>query len=816
MPFQTLNAPPSLERIQRTWRVTETGETGAITVRIDASSIPAGGCRLFILTDADGNFTAGATQTELVRQGASSIYQATVNLSSGDHLTIGRAAGTPLNLTAMATGAAGQVTLNWNNPGLSNFTRYRIYGGTTPNPTTLLNDAITDQNTLTATLNGLTSCQLNYFRLVPVTNGNVESFCEGQASAIPTNGITPAAIANVTATVLFPENGQVQLNFDASGDTDFSALNVYIYPNGGTVPATPSSTFTGGVDNTTTQVIVPVFVPGNTCFLVTQTNGCGVESPVSNEVCVTTNRPAEQCNNGIDDDGDGDFDCSDGDCAGIDPCPGCVFQVTDPGVFKLVEYKEIDNLVGSDIGYQTPIFGNIDGDDQTEIIVMADCATGASQSICGSNSAIFYVLNPRVDGNPDIEFQQGGLLRPAQNNSLLAMGDVDGNGLTDFFYSLQDNDGAIVRYEYDYNIPALVLKWNTATVAANTTAAQRGTFTRRANVNLADFNQDGTPEVYCGGTIFDAITGEWRGYVGAGNPNGNPRILNAGTPDPIFHVSNAVDVLADGDCADCQGLELLAGNRVYSVNIATKTITTVRTSPIPASEIPDAVMSVADMDNDGDVDAVVSGFGKVYVWDMQKTDPVETLLAPVFNLMTGLTVGGNEPFSGVPTINNFDVSDPDLEFAVTKNFGVALFDFNNITVDVPEPLTVRWQVGTSDDSGTTGLSSYQFLGDGAAYLVYRDENKVRIFRGVDGNVYFNSQTEGFPDCDSGTGMELPTIGDVNNDGQTEIVASCDGRVIIYQSKNTPWLPSRPVWNQVGYNITNVNENLTIPADVNPE
>ncbi len=65
-------------------------------------------------------------------------------------------------------------------------------------------------------------------------------------------------------------------------------------------------------------------------------------------------------------------------------------------------------------------------------------------------------------------------------------------------------------------------------------------------------------------------------------------------------------------------------------------------------------------------------------------------------------------------------------------------------------------------------------------------------------------------------MEVPTIGDVNDDGQTEVVASCNGRIVIYQSSNIPWLPSRDVWNQVNYNITNVTGDLKIPATIAPQ
>ena len=261
---------------------------------------------------------------------------------------------------------------------------------------------------------------------------------------------------------------------------------------------------------------------------------------------------------------------------------------------------------------------------------------------------------------------------------------------------------------------------------------------------------------------------------------------------------------------------------MYSVNIATNTITPQRVAPIPLTGgFRDAVMSVADMDNDGDIDAVVSGYGRVYVWDIQDTNPSTTLLSNVFDLraytnastINGVQgVGGTNPYSGIPTINDFD-NDGKNEFGVTKERGVVMFNDVDTAVINGGNLQPIWTLPTTDDLGTTGLSSFDFLGTGFANLVYRDQTKVRIFQGASGTVYFDSDVSSFPTCASGTGMEVPTIGDVNDDGQTEIVASCNGRVIIYQSSNIPWLPSRDVWNQVNYNITNINGDLTVPATI---
>lgn len=276
--------------------------------------------------------------------------------------TVTQSVGTVVNLTATANGNSGEVDLTWNNPSLANFQEYRIYGGLSNNPTNLL--ATIPTQTITATtLTGLTNCRLNYFRIVPVTLTNVESPCEGRDTAIPTNGTAPTVMNLTAATALAsPSLGQVELTFDASGDPEIRQIRVYRYRNGDPVPATPSVTFTSGIDATTTSVIIAGLFPSPpaTCFRITQVNACGEESPISVERCESIAAQPEICNDGIDNDGDGNIDCGDPDCAGIDDCPGCIFQITDPGEFQLFQFKVIP-VNGDNIGYQTPIFGDVDG-----------------------------------------------------------------------------------------------------------------------------------------------------------------------------------------------------------------------------------------------------------------------------------------------------------------------------------------------------------------------------------------------------------------------------------------------------------------------
>ena len=55
------------------------------------------------------------------------------------------------------------------------------------------------------------------------------------------------------------------------------------------------------------------------------------------------------------------------------------------------------------------------------------------------------------------------------------------------------------------------------------------------------------------------------------------------------------------------------------------------------------------------------------------------------------------------------------------------------------------------------------------------------------------------------------MGDIDDDGEAEIVATCQGAINIYESGSMPWGLASKVWNTQAFNITNVNQDGTIPA-----
>ncbi|MCB0086755.1 MAG: hypothetical protein KDE54_02495, partial [Caldilineaceae bacterium] len=132
------------------------------------------------------------------------------------------------------------------------------------------------------------------------------------------------------------------------------------------------------------------------------------------------------------------------------------------------------------------------------------------------------------------------------------------------------------------------------------------------------------------------------------------------------------------------------------------------------------------------------------------------------------------------------------------------------------PSNYIWTLGTSDTSGATGISFFDFNGDSIKEIVYRDETRLRILYG--GPIaYKPTQVSGADRnyttfaCGSGTGWDNPTIADIDNDNEAEIAVACNNQICAYESASEPWQPARPIWNQVsGYHVLNINDDGTVP------
>ncbi len=239
-----------------------------------------------------------------------------------------------------------------------------------------------------------------------------------------------------------------------------------------------------------------------------------------------------------------------------------------------------------------------------------------------------------------------------------------------------------------------------------------------------------------------------------------------------------------------------------------------------------------------------TGFNNYGTLRIQKLFGGQAVWGPIPIYVTGKPVANR---GGPITISDFD-GDGQVELASAGATHYAVYDPDCVAAlmgnspperpggkcdRTPEqeaknlPDGVLWIQPSQDiSSNITGSSIFDFNGDGAAEAVYRDECFVRVYNGKSGEVIFSAPAS------SGTGMEYPTIADVDGDFSTEIIvprtpydANCPATdplfpesgtfktatgFVIYRDPLDRWANSRPVWNQHLYSVTHITDSVEVP------
>ncbi len=475
----------------------------------------------------------------------------------------------------------------------------------------------------------------------------------------------------------------------------------------------------------------------------------------------------EICDNGIDDDGDGFVDLFDTDC----PCQENAFQAycpiqceTLPDSFPNVVLKlkwQSAIIVNQDHVYPNIVVGDLNRDGIVEVVTKRSILNGNNLTngviaFNGHNGQTIISANS-IPRNVDEE------------NLFISIADVDDDGVAEFFYCRQDT---IVCVNYDGT-----LRWKSDRLN------EEGGYV----VNLADFNGDGIPEAYKGNNIVNARTGKLlvKGSSGGGC-------------NQYFNGDCSISHTIAADLRPSPGLELAAGSTVYEVNITNTNGTTGNsmTAVNASAPVRDGLTSVGDIDGDEQLDVIVvrsnefNDGGGVWVWNPRTR-----------GLIASSSAG---EVGGIAFIGNV-AGDCKPEIGVTFSDRLKMMTYNGTA-----NLQVLYNLNTTDGSGYTGISMFDFNQDGFNELVYRDETFLRIMKGSTGQTLTSYRVN------NGTGMEYPVIADVDGDDEAEILVSGyttdseEQRIFCFESGGTPWAPARSVWNQPGYHVTNVNDDLTIP------
>ena len=449
--------------------------------------------------------------------------------------------------------------------------------------------------------------------------------------------------------------------------------------------------------------------------------------------------------------------------------------------------------------YVPPVSGDLDGDGIPEIVTSKYNTSNLVNGI--------YIFWGNNRNNPTLISTPDRLMCPATIIAKVNIGTASAPVLKSLIFTLA-NDGYLYAYD-PLNPTNYYWKSNVQTIAIN-----GASIWQVIAMNITDFNSDGFQEVYFGKYIFAAESGKLLYEMPATNNCGKDRQVD--NVEHSVYCNIAADVTGDGRP------ELLAGTQVYSINITNRNGTAGNSATLIKSIldvdmgggyfIKDGKTVVADINRDGRLDVVVvatlgdNTFG-IIAWDVQ----TQTLIAKTTSNVTNAS-------TGVPFIGNID-NEPNVEIVLLSraSYGGKIegFRYNGTTT-----FQKVYSTNVNDNSGQTGMTIFDFNNDGIEEIVYRDEQNLHIMHAQPNNLGVGTFIDiaTFP-ATSGTSWEYPIVADVDNDGEAEIITVGgnsgtspygNGRLRIYKSNGSPWVSARKVWNQYGYNVVNVNNDLTIP------
>lgn len=447
-----------------------------------------------------------------------------------------------------------------------------------------------------------------------------------------------------------------------------------------------------------------------------------------------------------------------------------------------------------------PVVANLDGAGAPEVAI--NTGSGNNGSIVILNGSTGGVLVGPIAHNPPTSYG-------IHYRSTMAAGDVSGDGLPDLIYAARP-DTTTTR-----SLIVAIDHTGTKLWTSKQTNADYGIKVENAAITLANFDADPMAEIVVGATLLDHDgTVLWdQGGGGNGGYVGTNSSYNGG-------ISAVADL--DGDGIP----EIVTGRNAWKVTWNAGPPASATVTPYWTYAGNDGYPAIADLDKNGSPEVVLVASGKVIVLNgqtgalfcAQATCTTGQLAQPI-----SIPGGTSNNRGGPPTVADFD-GDGRPEIGVAGGYSYSVYDLYRTGEDVsgvtPAPtagqLFVRWSKTTQDiSSNATGSSVFDFQGDGSAEVVYADECKMRVYSGTDGR----TQLE-IPNT-TATIHEYPLVVDADGDGNSEILVvansgiTCTGQtsnrgVYLYGDPEDRWVPTRKVWPQHTYHVTNSTPVGTVP------
>ncbi|MBN2497247.1 MAG: hypothetical protein JXR96_21825 [Deltaproteobacteria bacterium] len=370
------------------------------------------------------------------------------------------------------------------------------------------------------------------------------------------------------------------------------------------------------------------------------------------------------------------------------------------------------------------VFNSYDGTDgDSGVLTTLD---GVIRIIDGATCETQFSLGPYLNGcNP------------------VAIGDLDGDHRPEIV--AHRNTGSLIAYEYNAGAGSFDAIWTGHDGAGAEIVYSEGA-TGWGGPSLVDLDDDGSPEILSGGTVYDA------GGLLLDSSLGLGALFNIGFPV-------AADLDADGK------VEMAGGDAVWEFDpLARRWVVQ---SSSGSSRGFTAVADFGTYPSDPSLDdrATLDGIAEVAVV-AQGWARIDNLLGRcVFGPVALPASSGGGP----PTIGDFD-GDGRAELAASGSDSMTIFDPDcRPAPDAASCPTLRtdgilWsRVSQDHSSNVTGSSLFDFEGDGLVEAVYADECFVRVYSGTDGRVLYSQWRS------SCTWNENPIVADVDGDYSSELV-----------------------------------------------